>query len=504
MNARIRRIGFALLSLFLVLAGQLTYLQIVEADDLARKDPARAILKTYAEARGPILTAEGEVVARSVPTGDEFRFRRLYPLHSLFGHVSGRFSLSGEPTGVEAVYNSALAGTREDLRYRSLGDLLIGKEHTGTVVLSIRADAQRAARDALAGRRGSVVALDPKTGEVLALYSEPSYDPEPLSDHDAGAARRAFDTFNSDPANPMLPRAWREVYAPGSTFKIVTAASAIEQGVADPERDFPVLTELELPLTDRVLRNFGGSRCGGTLAESFRRSCNTTFGQLGLDLGEKLITTLDAFGIGEDVPLDLLPAPVASLGPEPGTFKAEQPTFAFAGIGQGDVAVTPLQMALVTSAIANDGVIMAPHVVQEIRDVDGVVVDRMGPEAWRRAVSSATAATVRDLMVSVVASGTGTRAQISGVTVAGKTGTAQAPGGPPHTWFVAFAPAEDPQVAIAVLVERGGDPAAGAGDDATGGRVAAPVAKAVMEVLLKPPTPAAGAEGASGGSGDDG
>lgn len=491
MNARIRRVGLALVTLFVVLAGQLTYLQIVAADDLAdHPGNVRKVLRTYAEPRGPILTAEEKIVARSVGVEDEFRFQRLYPTHGLFGHVSGMFSFTFGATGVEATYNSELAGRSENLQFRDLGDLLIGKEHAGTVVLTIRADAQQAARDALGGRRGSVVALNPRTGEVLAMYSEPGFDPEPLSAHDQDAVRTAFDALDADPANPMLARAWREVYPPGSTFKIVTVSAALESGIATPDRGFPVRRELDLPLTDRVLKNFGGSSCGGDLVESFRKSCNTTFGQLGLDLGEQFIDTIEAFGIGADVPLDLAPGPARSVGPERGTFKAEQPTFAFAGIGQGDVAMTPLQMALVTSAIANDGVMMAPHAVKEVRDVDGVVVDRVGPETWRRAVSPETAATVKDMMVQVVASGTGTRGQIPGVTVAGKTGTAQAPGGPPHTWFVAFAPAEDPRVAVAVIVERGGD----LGNEATGGRVAAPVAKTVMETLLAPlSSPLAGA-----------
>jgi len=491
-NDRIRHVGLALTLLFVVLAGQLTYLQIVDADDLSEHPGnVRKVLRTYAEPRGLILSADEKILARSVGTTTEFQFRRLYPTHSLFGHITGMFSFTFGATGVESTFNNELAGRSEDLQFRNLGDLLVGKEHAGTVVLTVRSDAQAAARDALAGRAGSVVALNPKTGEVLAMYSEPGFDPEPLSAHGQTDVRAAFDTLNADPAKPMLPRAWREVYPPGSTFKIVTATAAIDHGVATPERDFPVLTELDLPLTDRSLKNFGGSRCGGTLVESFRRSCNTTFGQLGLDLGEKLLDTMADFGIGESVPLDLAPKPARSLGPQVGTFTADAPKFAQAGIGQGDVAVTPLQMALVTAAIGNGGVIMTPHVVREVRDVDGVVVNRIDPEPWRTATSPETAALVRDMMIQVVANGTGSRGQIPGVTVAGKTGTAQAPGGPPHTWFVAFAPAENPVVAVAVLVERGGGESLGAGDEATGGRVAAPVAQSVMSVILNsPPLPA--------------
>ncbi|HEV7861737.1 MAG TPA: penicillin-binding transpeptidase domain-containing protein, partial [Acidimicrobiia bacterium] len=210
---------------------------------------------------------------------------------------------------------------------------------------------------------------------------------------------------------------------------------------------------------------------------------NTTFGQIGLDLGEKLVDGMRAFGIGDDVPFDLPEA--RSGGPAAGTFAKNKPSFANAAIGQGDIAVTPLQMATVAGAIANGGVLMAPHVVREIRDEDGQVIRRIGPDEWKRAVSPTTAAAVRAMMVDVVRRGTGTAAAVPGFTVAGKTGTAEAPGGPPHAWFIGFAPAEAPRFAIAVIVERGGD----LGDEATGGRVAAPVAGKVLAKLLAPPPP---------------
>ncbi|HEV7865773.1 MAG TPA: penicillin-binding transpeptidase domain-containing protein, partial [Acidimicrobiia bacterium] len=284
--------------------------------------------------------------------------------------------------------------------------------------------------------------------------------------------------------NPMLARAYRERYAPGSTFKVVTAATAIDTGTATVESRYPVLRSLALPQSDKQLANFGHSACGGTLAESFRVSCNTTFGQVGLDLGEKLVDGMKAFGITEDVPFDLPEA--RSGGPAAGTFAHNKPSFANAAIGQGDIAVTPLQMATVAGAIANGGVLMAPHVVREIRDADGGVIRRIGPDEWKRAVSPTTAAAVTQMMIEVVRRGTGTAAAVPGYTVAGKTGTAEAPGGPPHAWFIGFAPAEAPRFAIAVIVERGGD----LGDEATGGRVAAPVAgKVLAKLLALPATP---------------
>lgn len=492
MNARIRRVGAGIVALFVVLAAQVSYLQVVANDRLANHpENVRAIVQAYSEPRGPILTAEEVIVARSEAVDDEFEFRRRYPTGELFGHVSGMFSFSFGASGVEAFYNDELTGDTEDLQFGNIGDLLIGKEHTGTVVLSLRADAQDAARQALDGRAGSVVALDPTSGAVLTMYSEPSYDPEPLAAHDQSSVQEVFEALEQNEANPRLPRAWRERYPPGSTFKIVTASIALEEGVAEPDTEYPSISELDLPLTDRVLRNFGGSTCGGTLAESLRRSCNTTFGQIGLDLGDDLAAGVEEWGIGDDVPLDLTPQPVESTGPEAGAFERNQPLFAQAAIGQTLVDVTPLQMAMITGGIANGGEIMAPHVMTEVRDIDGAVVDRFAPRVWKRPISPRTAEQVTEMMVAVVASGTGTRAQISGVEVAGKTGTAQTGDDPdgeeraPHAWFVAFAPADDPRVAIAVLVEEGGD----LGSEATGGRVAAPIAKTVLEVLLSDPAP---------------
>jgi len=319
---------------------------------------------------------------------------------------------------------------------------------------------------------------------ALARVLDRELDPSPLAAHSSRAVQDAFKVLNADPAKPMLARAYRERYAPGSTFKVITAATAIETGVATPQTGFPSIRSLDLPQSDKVLRNFGGSVCGGSLAESFRRSCNTTFARLGLDLGERLVDGMAAFGIGENVPFDLPEA--RSGGPAAGTFERNKPSFANAAIGQGDVAVTPLQMAMVAAAIANRGVLMEPHVAREVRDPDGGVVRRIEPKEWKRAVSASTAAAVGRMMVDVVQAGTGRAAAVPGVSVAGKTGTAQAPGGPPHAWFIGYAPAEAPRFAVAVIVERGGD----IGDEATGGRVAAPVAGQVLaKMLTTPPTP---------------
>src|SRR5256714_12447067 len=386
---------------------QLNYLQVVKAHSLAN-DPrnVRAVRRAFSDPRGEIQTTDGTIVARSQPVDDQLERLRTFPTGPLFAQVSGFFSFNFGATGVEHAYNEDLSGRRPEEQFRNLGDWLIGKERTGDAVLTLSNVAQQAARDALGDRKGSVVVLDPSTGEIVALWSFPSYDPSPLSSHSAKAAQGAFDGYTKDPTNPMLARAYREPYAPGPTFRVSPRAPAIEAGTAPPQTGYPVLRFLDLPQSDKQLHNFGNSACGGTMAESFRRSCNTTFGRIGLDLGEKLVEGMKGFGITEDVPFDLPEAP--SAGPAPGSFKRNQPSFANAAIGQGDVAVTPLQMAMVAGAIANGGVVMAPHVVRGIRDLDGRVVRRIGPTEWKRAVQPPTAAAVTEMMKDVVRAGTGT------------------------------------------------------------------------------------------------
>jgi len=484
MNRAIRRVGIAVVVLILLLVAQLTWLQVIDADHLAN-DPrnTRGALRDANRPRGPIVTADGVVLARSVAVDDgtDFKYQREYPEGGAFSQVVGYQSFVVGNTGVEKTYNDALVGRDTELQIRNLPDLVDGKQATGTVVLSLRADMQREAIAALGFQRGSVVAIDVRTGKILAMYSNPTFDPQPLAAHSPKAVQAYYAALTADPNKPDLPRAYRERYPPGSTFKTVTSAVAIDDGIATPDSPvYPTLRELDLPQTDATLQNFGGRACGGTLAQSFTVSCNTTFGQIGLDLGNPFVPGMGRFGIGDTPPFDVAPGAVASVGPPPDSFESNQPLFAYAGIGQGDVATTPLQMALVANAVANGGVIMEPHVGAEIRDAGNDLVRRIDDTEWRTAMSAATAQAVNSMMVSVVERGSGTSARIAGVSVAGKTGTAQTDGGAPHAWFIAFAPAEAPQVAVAVIVERGGS----LGNEATGGAVAAPIAARVLRVAL--------------------
>jgi peptidoglycan glycosyltransferase len=483
MNAGIRRVGAVILVLFVGLVAQLTYLQLVDSKKLA-DDPrnARTFLQFISRPRGPIVSADGFVLAKSVKSNDDLKYQRVYTpaTAKLFAHVVGYQSIQFGSTGVEDEYASALAG-KGLVSIHHLGSLLNPRPGTGTVVLNLSVKAQVAAAEGLAGRRGSVVVLNVRTGGIVAAYSNPTFDPRLLASHNGQVASAARQFLLAAPDNPLLARAWRELYPPGSTFKTVTAGTALQDNV-DVNKQFPFITALDLPLTTATLQNFGGERCGGPLEEGFVESCNTTFGQVGLDLGDLLASGVQRFGVNtEPPPSDLDPSIVSSIGPRKGTFKIEQPRFAQAAIGQGPVSVTPLQMALVAESVATGGVILEPHVANRIEDSDGNVLRRFGRKEWRRAMDPAAAATLKQWMIQVVQRGTGTAAQIPGIQVAGKTGTAEnAPDQRPHAWFIAFAPADDPLYAIAVLVEHGGSSEA----ETTGGRVAAPVAAQVLRVLL--------------------
>jgi penicillin-binding protein A len=482
-NRPIRRVGYAVTVLILLLVAQLTYLQVVDANNLAN-DPknVRKQLKEYNRARGKILTADGQIVAQSIPTTGDFKYLRQYPQVSLFAHVAGYQSfvnLVGS-TGVEESYAKILTGQDTSLQLDDLRNALSGKADTNDVVLSLTQTAQQAAADALGGQRGSIVALDVQTGAVLAMYSNPTFNPNGLSVHSPQVVQDTFNQINSKAnGEPAKQRAYRERYPPGSTFKTITTKSALETGTATPDTVFPFSDGFQIPGTDTTLRNFGNGSCGGgTLTDSLVESCNATFAQLGYDMGDSFAPQMEQCGINQAPPIDLVPAAADSVGPTTG---ADRARFALAGIGQGDVFTTPLEMALVAEGIANGGVIRAPHVVSEIRNSDGETVQTIQPEDWTTCMQPTTAAALTNMMVQVVERGSGTEAQINGVAVAGKTGTAQtAPGESPHAWFIAFAPADAPRYAVAVIVEHGGD----FGDEATGGAVAAPKAKAVLQNLL--------------------
>ena len=498
MNTGIRHVGVAMIVLFVGLVAQLTYLQVGRGSNLANA-PAnpRKLFADIRRDRGPIVTADGALVAQSSPSDDEFKHQRVYPKETaeLFANVVGYTSVQLGAVGVEKTYASELEGRSFELQLKNLADAFANKQPVGTVVLTLSKAAQGTAAFALAGKRGSVVVLDVATGGVLAAYSNPTFDPNQLAAHDAKKAQAAYSVLTRAPDNPLLARAWRELYPPGSTFKTVTASLALQNKV-DVDTRFPVTDHIILPQTNGVsLFNFGKERCGGSLLDGFIVSCNTTYAQVGFDLGEKFATGIQGFGVQTGPPKGdrsgIDPPIVASTGPVSGSFLHNQPKFMQDAIGQNQVLVPPLEMALVAEAIANEGVILQPHVVDCVLDPSGKVDSRVGVQQYKRAIDPATAATMTTYMTAVVNDprGTGTAARLPNVVVAGKTGTAETGTGQnPHAWFIAFAPADQPRYAIAVLVEHGGSDSA----ELTGGRVAAPIAKQVLQTLLTaspPPSP---------------
>lgn len=502
MNRQIRQLGVALLVLFVVLFARLNWVQVFGAEELTA-DPlnTRRVVRDFGQRRGNIVTSDGVVVAESVETEGRFARERQYPHGPLYAHVTGYFSFEFGATGVERTYNDELAGQSAEQRFESFFDFFGDGDTSADVVLTIDSQMQTAAAEALGERNGSVVALDPRTGAVLAYHSWPTYDPALVSTVDIGAARAAKVTYDSDPAVPLLTRAHREVFPPGSTFKVITTASALEHGRATPTSPvFETLVEYPLPLTNVTLRNFGGQPCGGDLATSLARSCNTSFAEIGAEyLGPELLTaTAERFGFNETPPFDI-PLAVASRFPNdygiqlgesdvvpPAPIVEGSSLLAQAAIGQYDVRATPLQMALMTAGVANSGEIMEPHVMSEIRDVsDGELIQASTSALWRRAVSPDVAEVTADLMVGVVADGTATALQRPGLRVGAKTGTAQtnteAATDDTHAWIVVFAGPENApaEVVIAVMVEA----VPGQGQQ-TGGGTAGPIAAAVLDAAF--------------------
>ena len=481
MNRAVRRVSIACLLLFLALLVNANILQVVDAKSL-RNNPhnSRVLLREYSRPRGQIVV-DGAAVAESRPTNDRLKYQRYYANGPEYAPITGYYSLTEAATGIERAEDSILSGEDDRLFVRRVQDLLTGRTvQGGSVVLTINAAAQDAAYDGLKGQSGAVVALDPRSGKILALATSPSYDPSVLTSHDTAKVAAAWTMLNADKDNPLVDRALSETYPPGSLFKVVTSATALATGLT-PATVIPAPHQLTLPQTANPLNNFGNEVCAKsgqmTLADALRISCNTAFGALGLRLGATALQQqADAFGLDDH---DLsVPIPVAtSVFPS----DLNPPETAQSAIGQFDVRITPLQAAMIAAAVANKGILMKPYMVDQVLGPDLNPISTTRPQVEHEAVTPAIAAELTQMMVGVVKNGTGTAAQIPGVEVAGKTGTAQhGADTTPHAWFIAFAPAENPVVAVAVLVENGG----ALGSDATGGRVAAPIAAQVMKAVL--------------------
>jgi len=502
-NRQIRQLALGLIACYVVLFVALNYWQVGREQELnARFDNTRQVLREFNKPRGPIVTSDGIVAAVSFPTapGEPYEYRREYPTDDLLADVTGYFTFAFGSTQVERLYGDVLTGSTAEQQVRSLGDLLSGDiDAAGSVELALRHDAQSAAKFLLGGQEGSVVVIEPATGAIRAMYSNPTYDPNTFVNADFEIAQEVITELQNADGNPLLAQAYQERYMPGSTFKVVTTAIALEAGILSLETVFPNESQWVPPQTNDPIQNYNGSTCGGDLATVFARSCNIPFAKTAIELGpEAMVAGTEAWGIGEEIPIDLPRAAASTFG-NTDNLAQELPLLAIRGFGQSEDQMVPLHMAMIAGTVANGGQMMKPYAVEATYDQAGRVLDRTSPEVWKTPVSPANAALMTDLMIGVAERGTASCciALEGGIPVAAKTGTAEL-GDPDnldlsHAWIIAFAPADAPQYAVAVAltnVQSTPDVAV------TGGRLAGPIAKGMLDFLLTgpgagqaPPTP---------------
>ena len=479
---------------YLVLFGALNYWQVGQKEELdARFDNTRELLRNFNKPRGPIVTSDGVVVAYSVenPPDARYAYDRIYPSGELMSNVTGYFTFAFGSTQVERTESEVLTGSTAAQQVRSLGNLLGGDvDNSGSVELTLRHDAQQAARFALGDNTGSVTVIEPDTGRVVAMWSTPTYDPMTFVNEPFEVAQERITALQDDPANPLLAHAYQERYMPGSTFKVLTTGIGLEDGLLTPETQFPPESSWVPPQTTDPINNYNNSTCGGDLPIVFARSCNIPFAQTAVALGpDAMIAGTDAWGLGEALPIDLPRAAASTFG-NTENLEEKLPELAMRGFGQNEDQMVPLHMAMVAGAVANGGVMMEPYVVEATYDHDGRELDRAEPGAWKRPINPQNAALLTDFMINVVNFGTASCCLDlnGGIQAAAKTGTAELglESNPDlsHAWIIAFAPAEDPQYAISVVltdVQSTPDVAA------TGGRLAGPIAEGVLDYLLTGP-----------------
>ncbi|WP_213816819.1 penicillin-binding protein 2 [Glaciihabitans sp. dw_435] len=482
MNKELRRISTVVLLMFVALFVSTSIIQVFSSDTLkADSRNTRTRIDSYSAERGPILV-DGKVIAESTPSDDIYKFQRVYSQPKLYAPVTGYFTQNQLNPGIEGALNDYLSGTANAQFLDNLTSIVTGQDPKGAAVeLTLDPAVQKAAYDALGSNRGAVVAIEPKTGKILAMVSKPSFDPNTLAVHDNASFFSTYDKLTADPNTPLINRAIAgDLYAPGSVFKVLMASAAIDSGKFTKDSAFPNPAQLPLAESTSTISNSTGATCGpgktATIATALRLSCNTIFAQVGTGLGESTIADYaQRFGFGEklEIPLAVTPSVYPS--------GLDAPQLQLTSFGQGSDRVTPLQIAMLSSTVANDGVLMKPNLVESITTPDLKPIQSFNPEVWKTPISESTAATMTALMVDDVANGAASNARISGVEVAGKTGTAENGEGEPYTlWFTGFAPANDPKVAVAVVVENGG----GQGQDSFGNAIAAPIGKSVIEAVL--------------------
>ena len=487
MNRAVRRISIAVLVMFVLLLANVNYLQAFQAGSLSSKPGnSRAFAAQFQYQRGEITTADGKVIASSKNVGGVYKYQRVYPLGPEYAPATGYDALYTS-SGVEAAQNSYLAGNSSKLAVRNVIDMITNKPRKGaTVQLTLDSNAQNAAWNALQGlgKSGAVVALNPQTGAILALASYPSYDPNQLAVLDGTQLNNNDAKLQQDPAQPLLNRATDATYPPGSTFKIVTGSAAFSQGNDNPNTIVSAPVSLQLPQSTARLINNDGEVCGtlggdkATIITAFTESCNTAFANIGMQLGSATLKSMaEKYGMND--PNLKIPSPVAQSN---FPLEPDQATTALSAIGQKDDTVTPLQEAMFSAAIANNGTLMKPYLVQQIQAADLSIVDSASPTVLSQPVSPNVAAQIKQMMVSVVNSPDGTAAAfknaIPGVQIAGKTGTAQNGinnSGLNDAVFTCFASNGNRSMAVGVIIQGGG----------YGAAAAAPIAVDVLKAYLE-------------------
>ncbi len=483
MTKELRRLSILMLVMFLALFGSTSWIQVVQAESLAQNSRnTRALYDSYQVQRGSII-ASGASIASSVASGDVYSWQRVYTDAAMWAPVTGFINPAlGSATGIEQSMNQVLSGTAGSQFLTRIERIFTGQPPRGSnVALSLDANVQRAAYDALGGLQGAVVAIEPSTGRILAMATSPSYDTNSLASHDSTAANSAYNVLNTDAANPLFNRAIAgNLNPPGSTFKLVVASAALASGSYTPTSTLPNLASYTLPGTSTAISNAGGGTCGSgadvTIAEALRLSCNIPMAQLAVKLGDTAIRQeAEKYGFNASFTMPLVSTPSTY----PRGLSADRT--ALSGFGQGDVRATPLQMAMVSAGIANGGVVMNPRMVDRVIAPDLSVQQTFDNSQFGRALDPGLAQEMVTMMVANVSNGAASGARIGGVDVAGKTGTSENGTGQPYTlWFTGFAPANNPKVAVAVVVENGG----GQGQTGSGNSIAAPIAKKVMEAVL--------------------
>lgn len=474
MNRPIRAVSLVAMLMFLALMLNVSVSYLFRTGSLLENNQNRRMLDArYGQNRGDILVGN-TVIAESVAVKDQYNYLRKYAQGKLYAPITGFYSYNYGSSGLESSYGSQLSGSDDSLLLQQVWDALTGAGRTGaSIETTIDADAQQAAAAGLGDKKGAVVALNPDTGAILAMVTSPSYDPNQLASHDISATKNAWTELNSDPDKPMQNRSAQEIFPPGSTFKVITAAAALEAG-ATSSTMYASPDSLTLPGTNTQLINYGGESCGApsiTLKQALGISCNTAFANVGLTVGEDALRAMaKKFGF-ETRPITEIPS-VASNFPD----DLSRAQVAQSAIGQFDVAATPLQMAMVAAAVANEGVLMKPYLVQTVRGSDLNVISRTTPTVFSNVMSKTTAFYLQDMMEYVVTDGTGKAVAISGVTIGAKTGTAEnVEGKDPYAWMIAYS--NNPKVAVAVFVQEA------AGGITTGGVNAAPIARRVIQAL---------------------